>query len=174
MPCWFYRLLISHAADSDRDLGTPTRRHIARCAACRSFHEGWQTLGRDLRSAAADPGKISGPASGQVSHALARQPERSIPTSTGVKLVAAACLAVVASIGILAVMRPNRTAPPTRHQVPAIALTGTELATTWTRFMERPFADELENLSSDTKSSVRFLVACLDVSPVMAEATHPR
>jgi len=46
MPCWFYRFMISHAADSDRAPGGRTKRHIARCAACQSFYEGWEIVRR--------------------------------------------------------------------------------------------------------------------------------
>jgi hypothetical protein len=34
-----------------------------------------------------------------------------------------------------------------------------------TRVMQNPLETELENLTADTQSGVRFLVACLDVNP---------
>jgi len=80
----------------------------------------------------------------------------------------AACVAVALLIGIMTLMRTDRSAPPTIRPVPTVNLTGADLKT-WTRLVERPLANELENLASDTESGVRFVVACLDVSPVLRE-----
>jgi len=171
MPCWFYRFMISHVADSDRELGGRTKRHIAGCAACRSFYEEWETIRRGLQAEAAALKQAPGHVTEEISRVLAEPPHRRVLISTGLKLAAAACLAVAALIGVPAAMRTNRSAPPTDAQVPTITLTGADLKT-WTRLVERPLASELENLASDTESGVRFVVACLDVSPVLREPSQ--
>lgn len=167
MPCWFYRFMISHAADSDRELGGRTKRHIAGCAACRSFYEGWKRVGRSLQAEAAALKQAPRHVTQQISRALAEPSRRRAPMSAGLKL-AAACVAAAVLIGVMTLMRTDRPAPPADRQVPTVNLTGADLKT-WTRLVERPLANELENLASDTESGVRFVVACLDVSPVLRE-----
>ena len=163
MPCWFYRFMMSHAADSDREPGGRTKRHIAGCAACRSFYEGWEKVRRDLQAEAAALKQAPRHVTEQIARVLAEPRRRKAPISAGLKL-AAACVAVATLIGIVTLMRTDRPAPPADRQVPTVNLTGADLKT-WTRLVERPLTSELENLASDTESGVRFVVACLDVSP---------
>ena len=172
MPCWLYRFMISHAADSDREPGERTRRHITGCAACRSFYEGWEAIRRGLQTQAGAPKQTPQQVAERISRALAEPPRRRDPISTGVKLAAAACLAIAAMIGVRAIMPTERPAPPTDRNVPTVDLTGTDLKT-WTRLVERPLASEWENLASDTESGVRFVASCLNVSPVPRGPSQP-
>jgi len=172
MPCWFYRFMISHAADSDREPDERTKRHIAGCAACRSFYEGWETVRRSLQAEANALQQAQGHVTDQISRALAEPPRRRVPISTGLKLATAACLALAALIGVRAMIRTERPAPPTDRPVPTVNLTGADLKT-WTRLVERPLASEWENLASDTESGVRFVASCLNVSPVPREPSRP-
>ena len=172
MPCWLYRFMISHAADSDREPGKRTKRHIARCAACRSFYEGWETVRRALQAEAEALKQAPGHMTEQISRVLAEPPRRRAPISAGVKLAAAACLALAALIGVRAMMRTQPPPPPADQPVPTINLTGADLKT-WTRLVERPLASELENLASDTESGVRFVASCLNVSPVPRGSSQP-
>ena len=172
MPCWFYRFMISHASDSDREPDARTRRHIAACAACRSFYEGWETVRRGLQAEADAFKQAPGHVTEQISRVLAEPTRRRAPVPAGLRLAAAACLAVAALIGVRAVMRTERPAPPAPRQVPTIDLTAADLKT-WTRLVERPLASEWENLASDTESGVRFVASCLNVSPVPRGPSQP-
>jgi len=84
--------------------------------------------------------------------------------------LAAACIAVAALIGVLFV-----TSSPSEPPVAAPAsidglykLMGDGHPTAWAGFIEKPLAGEIENLTQDTASAVRFLVACVRVDPTQA------
>ena len=172
MPCWLCRFMISHAADSDREPGERTKRHIAGCAACRSFYEDWETVRRGLQAEAKALKQAPEHMTEQISRTLVEPPRRRAPISAGLKLAAAACLAVAALIGVRAMMRTQQPAPPADRNVPIVDLTGADLKT-WTRLVERPLASEWENLASDTESGVRFVASCLNVSPIPRGPSQP-
>jgi len=174
MLCWLHRLMISHAADSDGELNRFTQRHVRRCAACRAFHEQCETLGRSLRSEAAALRPVSRQVAEQISRAAAEPPQPSVTLSARLKWAAAACLVVATLISVAVVMRTNQSPEPTDIPTPTIGLTEAQLETAWTHLLKHPLANELDNLTSDTESGVRFLVACLDVSPVFEEPVPPR
>jgi len=174
MLCWFHRFMISHAADSDRELVRFTQRHIARCARCRRFHDEWKRLGRDLRVQAARLTPASGQVAAQISRALAEPPRPCVTLSARLKWAAAACLVVATLISFAVVMRTNRSPEPPSVPTPTIGLTEAQLKTVWRRLAKHPLATELDNLTCETESGVRFLVACLDVSPVLEEPVPPR
>jgi len=50
--------------------------------------------------------------------------------------------------------------------MPTVNLDKIAPATAWTSILERPLTAEVRNLTRDTESGVRFVVACLDVSPL--------
>jgi len=87
---------------------------------------------------------------------------------------AAACLALIVLIGaLLLVMQRNGRdiAQPKQPQM-AVAIeqlrsvyrqVGQDLPVTWPGVIEKPLANELESLTNDTQSAVRFLVACVTV-----------
>jgi hypothetical protein len=156
--------MISHAADSDRALGGSTQRHVARCSACRQFHESCQSLGRRLRDEAARAGNASELHTQRILAAVGDRPGHARRVHWPVRVAAAACLAVAVLVaGTLLVDRsgpPESPPGPTRLPAPP----NVDLA----RVIQNPLATELENLTADTRSGVRFLVACLDVSPAPA------
>ncbi len=172
MPCWLCRFMISHAADSDREPGELTKRHIAGCAACRCFYQGWKTVRRGLQAEAETLKQAPGHMTEQITRAVAEPPRRRAPISTSLKLAAAACLAVAALIGVHTMMQTERPVPPADRNVPIVDLTGADLKT-WTRLVERPLASEWENLASDTESGVRFVASCLNVSPIPRGPSQP-
>jgi len=167
MLCRCFRFMISSAADSGRPVGPVTGRHIARCAGCRQFLQNCQWLAEGLRSEAAKWER----GSGRLSCRIALNPAR-VQLSHGspirVALAAAACIAIAAAAVLLSLMTPARPpqmpAPTAGVAIPAPA--GMPWTTRWVEIIETPLAAEAENLTSDAKSGIRFLVACLDVRPV--------
>ena len=174
MLCWLHRLMISHAADSDGELNRFTQQHVRQCAACRAFGEQCETLGRSLRSQAAHLQPLPKQAAEQISRPIAEPPPPSVTLSAKPKWAAAACLVVATLIGFAVVMRTNRSPEPPSVPTPTIGLTEAQLKTVWRRLAKHPLATELDNLTCETESGVRFLVACLDVSPVLEEPVPPR
>jgi hypothetical protein len=174
MLCWFHKLMISHAADSDREVIRFTQRHLARCGGCRRLHNEWQRLGRDLRTQATRLRPASGQVTEQIARALNEPPRPGVALSAGLKWTAAACLVVATLIGFAIALRANRSAEPPHAPIPTIGLTEAQFKTAWTHLTKHPLANELDNLTSDTESGVRFLVACLDVSPVFDDSVPPR
>jgi hypothetical protein len=165
--------MISDAADADHPLGRLTGRHLVHCERCRRFHESCRQLGARLRSEAADPGRASGPFARQVLAGLADTRRASQGPSVETRIAAAACVAVAALAGLLLLARTPR--PPERP-IPPVGiprLAGMGLRGAWSHVLERPLTTEVQKLTEDTESSVRFLVACLDVSPLNNRAAPP-
>lgn len=171
MFCWFFRLMISHAADGNNRLSARTQNHIRRCAGCREFHEACLSLGEGLRREAPLPDE-------QFSRRLHERIVSAVPGQRPetYKLVikwrpviaAAACIAVLASIGILFLTRSEKVPDSNRYaegKKIIYDLVGEELLEAWPESVESPLADEVENLTRDTESAVRFLVACITVDP---------
>ena len=83
-------------------------------------------------------------------------------------IAAAACIAVLASIGILLLTRSEKVPDSNRYaegKKIIYDLVEKNLPTAWPESVESPLADEFENLTRDTESAVRFLVACITVDP---------
>jgi len=162
MLCWFFRFMISSAADSGSPINRWTGWHVTRCASCGRFLQSCRTIGVHLRFEAAG-----------WQHSY-----RVVPSFTGIQppshgsrihtaLAAAACLAIgVAVLFSLSVpaRRPRASSPASTTIIP----TGAPWAVQWAELIRNPLAAEAENLASDTKSGIRFLVACLDVRPLDA------
>jgi len=104
------------------------------------------------------------PLYGRLSLNHVRTPARSHGSSVRVALAAAACIVVFAAVtlSLMTSVRPPQAPAPT---VGLAMPTGTQ----WTRkcleIVQTPLATEAENLTSDAKSGIRFLAACLDVRP---------
>lgn len=47
----------------------------------------------------------------------------------------------------------------------------TDVEATWARLVEKPLSGQIESLTDNTESAIRFLVACLDVDPLQDAAT---
>ncbi len=165
MWCWFFKRMVSHAADSDRAPGWLTTRHLSRCRDCSRFHETCLSLAQGLRREALDiaggirpSGRPSGvttiphPVSHTIGPAIAR-------------IAFAAIVVLGASIGIYLVARSSRpeTGSPAKQPGETVS---TASDNTWEPLTMNPLATEVENLVSDAESGVDFVLACLDISPI--------
>jgi len=180
MFCWLYRFMISSALDAGNELSAATQRHIESCSDCRGFHQVCLSLGEGLRREAAcsvEEGALPAdfsrrilagvPASGRSEQSEERF---ALPIRWWRPALAAACIAVAALIGVLFV-----TSSPSEPPVAAPAsidglykLMGGGHPTAWAGLVGKPLAGEIENLTQDTASAVRFLVACVKVDPTQA------
>jgi len=169
MFCWFFRFVISNAADSGKRVDSVTRWHILSCPSCRQFHRSCQTIGRELRSEATAFPPASRDLTREILARLPRAQFNRPSRSKWAAVAAAACVAAVIWIGVT-----NGRREQTKPQTPptyAIATPRIELPKTWTRVLETPLTSEVRHLSNDAQSSIRFVVACLDVRP--AESRVP-
>jgi len=172
MFCWFFRLLISNAADADASLPARTQRHVNRCRRCREFHTVCMSLGNELRrEAAVLNGDLRPQLTKRILAAVPRQHGKTkrLPVNWR-PMIAAASLAVIASaaIAVLSLM-PRKNGPNANQYKKATqmiqSLGAGELLDNWPKLVEGPLPREIENLTSDTTQAIRFLVACVDVSP---------
>ena len=176
MFCWFYKFMISHTQDVKSGPSRIAEKHIRRCVPCRRFHEACLSLDRQLtREAAISNGIIS-----------SRLSERILKTITNRRIqthkvrprlwiaAAAACLALIFLIGALLLVVQRNARDKTQSDLTqmniaiqelraAYTQVGKDIPKTWPPVIERPLATELKNLTSDTESAVRFLVACVAV-----------
>jgi predicted anti-sigma-YlaC factor YlaD len=177
MLCWFFRLLISHTVDEDKQPSGITRKHMSGCEDCRQFYNTSLSLGEHLRHEE----EIS---NDRMSRWLSKRILRAIlvrRTEThkvGMKLwtvAAAACLVLIVLIGalLLVLQKDGRDNVETEKTQMAVAIqelrtvynnVGRDLPTTWPKVIEQPLTGELESLADDTESAVRFLVACVSVN----------
>ena len=170
MRCWFFRLMISDAADSDRPLGPATRRHILRCANCRQFQRSCHLLAEGLRSEATPASPASRTDFRSIRRWYAQRP-------IWAGFAAAACIVLVTLAGISLPGRPTKSVRPPLPPVLAVAVMRVDLTTAWTRAIETPLITEAQNLSNDAQSGIRFLVSCLSIRPfdhTMAQPVEPR
>lgn len=170
MFCWFFRLMISHAADGNNRLSSRTQKHIRCCAGCREFHETCLSLGEGLRREASVPDEEF--SSGLHERIVSAVPGQPVGTYKLVirwrPVIAAACLVVVASVGILFLTRSEKVPDSNRYaegKKIIYDLVGEEFLEAWPKSVESPLGDQVENLTRDTESAVRFLVACVAVDP---------
>lgn len=176
MVCWLFRLMISHTADNDNQPSAIIQEHMCNCGDCSQFYKTCQSLGERLtREALISNSRTS---SRLNDHILRAIPSRRTEThKVGMKLwtvAAAACLALIVLIGAsLLVIKPNgrNNVQPNPAQM-SVAIqelrsvyrqVGQDLPITWPQVIEEPLANEFENLTNDTESAVRFLVACVAV-----------
>ena len=169
MFCWFFRLVISDAADRGRDLGRIARRHLGRCATCCRFQEDCRWIEAGLRTQATRVAGRPGPTSPQAPAVDAvAGPQCRCATPARIGLSIAASVAVTAATVLVLRGRTEETPQPAARQETKLVPTGV-LA----ELLERPLTTEVQNLASDTESGVRFLVACLDARPSGALGTQP-
>ena len=176
MVCWLFRLMISHTADNDNQPSDIMQEHMCNCADCREFYQTCQSLGERLtREALISNSRTSSRLNDHILNAI---PSRRVETQkVGMKLwtvAAAACLALIVLIGAsLMVIKPNgpNIVQPGQNQM-TVAIqelrsvyrqAGQDLPSAWPQVIEEPLANEFENLTNDTESAVRFLVACVAV-----------
>jgi hypothetical protein len=166
MFCWFFRLMISHAADKDEPLSRATLKHVRHCRRCGKFHESCQALSKDLRK---QVHVFDRPLSAERTQAIQAAVRGGPAKTRSVTLwwrpiAAAACIALItcASIFIFAKRRQSR--EPTDPGMTGLAqVVGQDLAGAWTALLEKPLADEMRNIVEDTETAARFLYACVAV-----------
>lgn len=182
MFCWFYKFMISHVQDEGSSPSGITEKHIRRCADCRQFYKTCQSLGEQLTLEASSSTQMSGRLSEHILRAVAGRHTKSY--KVGMKFwisAVAACLALIVLIGALLLLTRRDDGrgdiQPGRPQM-NVAIqelrniydqVGRDLPATWPQLIERPLANELENLTNDTQSAVRFLAACVTVDIVEIE-----
>ena len=182
MFCWFFRFMISRAADGSTNVSEATRRHIRHCASCREFYQTCQSLAEDLtREAAISNVTVCERLSGRILRAIPGR--RTEVHKVGIKLwiaAAAACVALIVLIGALFLVarrdERDNVQPGQTQMADAIQglravyeQVGQDIPMTWPRVIEQPLATEFESLVDDTESAVRFLVACVTVDISGAE-----
>ncbi len=165
MICWFFRWMISIAVDTGNPVGRVTGRHLAHCASCRRFQESCHIIEETLRFDAAQYAQ----ASGQFTHRVVSGPADSQPSNQGcsirIALAVAACIAIAAAATVFLTRPATQPPQPSPVKIAAFVPPDANLETAWTHLVERPLVAEAESLTSDTRSGIRFLVACLDVNP---------
>jgi len=173
MTCWFFRLMISLAADSGDPVGRLTSRHVAGCAGCRRFQEDCGVIEGALRADAAQYARTSG----QCTHRVLSRQVESQPSNRGwpvrVALAVAACIVIAAAAAVFLTRPATQPAGPSAVTIVAFVPPDADLETAWTRLVERPLVAEAESLTNDTESGIRFLVACLNVSPAYNATDAP-
>jgi predicted anti-sigma-YlaC factor YlaD len=177
MFCWFFRLLISHALDEDKQPSGITRKHMSGCADCHHFFDMSLSLAENLKQEEA----IS---NDRISRRLNKRILRAIPArraethKVGMKFwvsAAAACMVLIFLIGalLLVLQKEGRDNIETEKTQMAVAIqelrtvynnVGRDLPTNWPKVIEKPLTGELKSLTNDTESAVRFLVACVSVN----------
>lgn len=176
MVCWLFRLMISHTADNDNQPSPIIQEHMCNCADCREFYQTCQSLGERLtREALISNSRTSSRLNDHILNAIPSQTMETHKVRTKLWIAAAAaCLAlIVLTCASLLVLksngRDNVQLKPVQMTVAIQELrsvyeqVGHDLPITWPRVIEEPLANEFENLTNDTESAVRFLVACVVV-----------
>jgi hypothetical protein len=167
MFCWFFRFTISSAADSGSPVGRWTSRHVARCAGCRQFLQSCRVMNVRLRSEAARWQQGPGQLSRRILPDFAKLQPASHHHRIRMALAAAACVALTAAT-LFYLSTPARQPEVPRVATGVIVPTGAEWAAKWAELIPNPLAVEAKRLTSDTESGIRFVVACLDVRPLVA------
>ena len=178
MLCWLFRFAISHTADADNPLGSATTRHLKTCISCREFydfcrllninlHVGAKVLNRDIPAALQE----------QILHSIDEIGTKNSNTRIKIWPIAfAAVLTVIILLGGIYYFTGHQVPKTPVHQnelnvagvteeLSGLVATGIE----WTKSdgaLENTLKVELQNITDDTESAVRFLFACVNVDIV--------
>lgn len=182
MVCWLFRLMISHTADKDNQPSDLIQEHMCNCPDCREFYNACQSLDERLtREALISDSRTSSRLKNHILNAIPNKPTET--KKVGIKLwftAVAACIALIilTSFSLLVFKtndRKNILPNPSQMTVAIQELrsvymqVGQDLPITWPQMIKKPLSNEFENLTNDTESAVRFLVACVAV-----DITNPR
>jgi hypothetical protein len=166
MFCWYFKYLISRAADSNRQLSQRTRNHIEHCEMCRKFYSLCRSMDASLREQADNPdSKLSGRLKERIINSVSEKKVKTYKVDIRLRtvLAAAAVIAVVlAGIFVLSLNR-EKTVPQSD-----IGLAGrferlSGIASDLPGLIESPLATEIDNIEEDTESAVRFLIDCVSI-----------
>ncbi|MHC4308884.1 MAG: hypothetical protein ACYSSN_02970 [Planctomycetota bacterium] len=179
MVCWLFRLMISHTADNDNQPSDIIQEHMSNCVDCSQFYKTCQSLGERLtREALISNSRTSRRLNDHILEAIPSRPTETHKVRMKLWTVAAAaCVALIILIGaslmvIKPIARNNIHPKPAQMSVAIQELrsvyrqVGKDLPISWPQVIEEPLANEFENLTNDTESAVRFLVACVAVDIV--------
>jgi hypothetical protein len=176
MFCWFYRWKISDTFDGGGSLPDRCRCHLLRCDRCREFFKSSIALGERLSLEAAltcpdVPAQLRQRIALTVSSSNRKTPK---PPFGIRRSVAAACVAAAVLMTALFVVTAHRRGGGSDVEVaPASAMlqsifytdemTIDNLPESVGGFVERPLAGQLETITRQTESAVKFLIACTTV-----------
>ena len=170
MFCWYFRFMISSAADVGGRLPAAAQRHIHNCTDCQAFHGTCVSLGEALsRESASLDDELPAEFGRRVLAAVPAQGADiyKLPIRWLRPALAAACIAVAVLLGtLLLTLTQDEPIVVERGRFDGIyRLIDEDLPASWAGFVEKPLTDEIENLTEGTESAVRFLVACVAVNP---------
>jgi hypothetical protein len=159
--------MISNAADKGEPLSGATLKHVQHCRQCSKFHESCRALGKDLRKEAH---VFDRPLSTERTQAI-RAAIRSGPVKTRSvtlrwrPIAAAACIALIACASLFFFAKHRQKREPTDPGMAGLTRVLTQnVPGAWSGLMiEKPLADEMQNIVEDTETAARFLYACVAV-----------
>jgi hypothetical protein len=165
MWCFIHRFMISHAADDDRSPWSTTLRHIDRCDRCRRFYEQCLLISAELKY---DKDIRQAEHRGEYAQRIiAAIPERPLMRERHVRfrpLAAAACICLLlVGAAVFFAVRPDRamqrpSQTPVVQQIPA-----GDILDVLNRPLADPLSGELNQITNEAESAVKFLVACVNV-----------
>lgn len=168
MFCWYFKYLISRAADSNRQLSQRTRNHIEHCEMCRKFYSLCRSMDAGLKQQAeSTDSKLSGRLRQRIINSVSKKKVKTYKVGIRLRpvLAAAAVIAVVLA-GIFVLNLNKESIRPERHiDFPGNiqVLINRGLAMDVPGLIESPLATEIDNIEEDTESAVRFLIDCVSM-----------
>jgi len=168
MFCWYFRLLISGAFDSGKQLSQRTRNHIEHCEKCRKFYTLCRSTDAGLsQQAESTDSKLSGRLRQRIIDSVSEKKVKKHKVGYRLRpvLAAAAVIAIVLT-GIFVLNLNQESTRPERHiDFPGNiqVLINRGLAMDVPGLIESPLAVEMDNIEGDTESAVRFLIDCVSI-----------
>lgn len=172
--CAYYQWRISSTLDSPEGRSSLPLRHLARCPACREFHERSVALGVALRGAAADAAEKRRQTPFSERRKRSQSPFR---WAWAAGVTAAAC--VVALVLAWSNQRPRspqivNSPPKTPTTAPAVAYTQEDATralaavsdplVTLRELARAPIGRQVQNVRTEAQAAGRFLASCLPVA----------
>lgn len=169
--CWFYRLIISHNGDEEKDLPARVHRHLKSCAPCRNYFELQTTIAMRLAREAA-PLRVDPPpnlqrriAAGVAQADRAREPQGSL-WKWSLAGAAAAVAAVVFALqpfrqmeapALATNLAPEFKAVETELLGPANQWPSGQTLIKWGQSLDQPLHAELNSVVQDAKTAVHLI-----------------
>ena len=165
MWCSIYRFMISHAADNNCRPSLLILRHIGCCDNCRGFYEHCLLIAARLKC---DTDNLSAERPSEYTQrVIAAIPERPGINERQVRLrplAIAACIGLLfMSVAVFFAVRPER-AMQRPSQTPAVQqIPAGDILDVLNRPLADPLSGELNQITDEAESAVKFLVACVNV-----------
>jgi hypothetical protein len=170
--------MISNTVDTDNALSPMTQKHVRKCSDCRAFYQACLAMGETLkRQAAGFDEDLPANFAQRVFDAASAEGRQTfkLPVRWLRPVLIVASIAVIALLAV-ALLTFNKDAPPSdssKQFARVSRLMDDGNPTAWTGFVGRPLSKEIDNLTEGTESAVRFLVACVAVSPAKTPYEPP-